>query len=62
MGTSHARVRLARQVAGAVFDGGDATAAAPLSGSSPGVGVFGHTLGGGTGRLARRHGVAGGAR
>src|SRR6185295_6817484 len=31
---------------------------APLSGSSPDVGVAGYTLGGGVGWLARRHGFA----
>ena len=54
--------RVARVGAGAVW--GDVLAAAtpfglaPLSGSSPSVGVTGYTLGGGLGWLARRHGFA----
>jgi FAD/FMN-containing dehydrogenase len=54
--------RVARVGAGAVW--GDVVAAAapfglaPLSGSSPDVGVTGYTLGGGVGWLARRHGFA----
>src|SRR3954462_10063304 len=54
--------RCARVGAGAVW--GDVLAAAapfglaPLSGSSPSVGVTGYTLGGGLGWLARRHGFA----
>jgi FAD/FMN-containing dehydrogenase len=54
--------RVARVGAGAVW--GDVVAAAapfglaPLSGSSPSVGVTGYTLGGGVGWLARRHGFA----
>jgi FAD/FMN-containing dehydrogenase len=53
---------LARVGPGAVW--GDVVAAAapfglaPLSGSSPDVGVAGYTLGGGVGWLARRHGFA----
>ena len=53
---------VARVGAGAVW--GDVVAAAapfglaPLSGSSPDVGVTGYTLGGGVGWLARRHGFA----
>jgi FAD/FMN-containing dehydrogenase len=54
--------RVARVGPGAVW--GDVLAAAapfglaPLSGSSPSVGVTGYTLGGGLGWLARRHGFA----
>ena len=54
--------RIARVGPGAVW--GDVLAAAapfglaPLSGSSPSVGVTGYTLGGGLGWLARRHGFA----
>ncbi len=54
--------RVARVGPGAVW--GDVLAAAapfglaPLSGSSPDVGVTGYTLGGGLGWLARRHGFA----
>jgi FAD/FMN-containing dehydrogenase len=54
--------RVARVGAGALW--GDVLAAAapfglaPLSGSSPSVGVTGYTLGGGLGWLARRHGFA----
>jgi FAD/FMN-containing dehydrogenase len=54
--------RIARVGPGAVW-GDVVTAAAPfglapLSGSSPSVGVTGYTLGGGLGWLARRHGFA----
>src|SRR5436190_652846 len=45
--------RLRRALAGA-----PACGLAPLSGSSPSVGVTGYTLGGGLGWLARRHGFA----
>jgi FAD/FMN-containing dehydrogenase len=54
--------RVARVGPGAVW--GDVVAAAapfglaPLSGSSPDVGVTGYTLGGGVGWLARKHGFA----
>jgi FAD/FMN-containing dehydrogenase len=54
--------RVARVGPGAVW--GDVAAAAapfglaPLSGSSPDVGVAGYTLGGGVGWLARKHGFA----
>ena len=54
--------RIARVGPGAVWGGVLAAAApfglAPLSGSSPTVGVTGYTLGGGVGWLARRHGFA----
>jgi FAD/FMN-containing dehydrogenase len=54
--------RVARVGPGAVWGGVVAAAApfglAPLSGSSPSVGVTGYTLGGGVGWLARKHGFA----
>jgi FAD/FMN-containing dehydrogenase len=54
--------RLARVGAGATWGQVLAAAApfglAPLSGSSPGVGVAGYTLGGGVGWLSRLHGFA----
>jgi FAD/FMN-containing dehydrogenase len=54
--------RVARVGAGAVWGSVLAAATpfglAPLSGSSPDVGVAGYTLGGGVGWLARRHGFA----
>ena len=54
--------RVARVGPGAVWGGVLAAAApfglAPLSGSSPTVGVTGYTLGGGVGWLARKHGFA----
>jgi FAD/FMN-containing dehydrogenase len=54
--------RVARVGPGAVWGGVVAAAApfglAPLSGSSPSVGVAGYTLGGGVGWLARKHGFA----
>jgi FAD/FMN-containing dehydrogenase len=54
--------RVARVGPGAVWGAVAAAAApfglAPLSGSSPDVGVAGYTLGGGVGWLARKHGFA----
>jgi FAD/FMN-containing dehydrogenase len=54
--------RVARVRGGALWDDAIAAAAphglAALSGTSPGVGVIGYTLGGGTGWLSRLHGYA----
>ena len=57
-----ARTRTARVEAGAswqqVIEAAAPHGLAPLSGSFPGVGAVGYTLGGGVGLLARRHGFA----
>ena len=60
--TVHADARWARVGAGVtwqrVLDAAAPHGLAPLAGSSPGVGVVGYTTGGGTGPIARTHGLA----